>query len=123
MNFRKIFSVGVAALAFAACDSTPPNESGTLTAVLVSPNGAEGAAILDVVGDFESITAGNEVSLFTTPSANGMRAIVVRPAAGELSVRIAVDDVSRPPAVSIVEVSDGDDKLRTSLSGYRVEFR
>lgn len=123
-NRRSLVMVALCMLASTACDnSTPPNTAGTLTAVLVSPNGAEGAAILDVAGTVESFGADTGITVFTTPSATGTRVIVVRMTPGELSVRLALEDVSKPPTVSVVEVADGDDKLRQSLSGYRVELR
>ena len=123
MNRRILLLLALAAFSFAACDSTRQNTSGVLTAVLVSPHGAEGAAVLDVSGTTESFSATDGVSLFTTPSATGTRLIAVRLTPGELSLKVAVDDVSRPPAVTVVEVADGDDRLRASLTGYRVEFR
>jgi hypothetical protein len=123
MNRRSLLAMAIVALLFPACDSSSPTTAGTLTAVLVSPNGEEGAAVLDVSGTVESISAANGVSLHTTPVATGTRVIVVRLTPGELSLKVTVPDVSRPPGVTVVEVADGDDKLRQSLAGYRVEFR
>jgi len=123
MKHRFFLALAAMSLASAACDSTQPGGSGTLTTVLVSPNGAEGAAVLDVTGTFDSITAPGDVTVFTTPSANGTRIIVMRLTPGELSMNIAVPNVSRRPTVTVVEVADGDDKLRPSLSGYQVTFR
>ncbi|HEX6576421.1 MAG TPA: hypothetical protein VF042_15750 [Gemmatimonadaceae bacterium] len=116
--------VWIASLAvLAGCDSTRPNGPGTVTAALVSPNGAEGAAILDVTGTVESFKPSNNVSMYTTPSAAGTRVILVSLTPGDLSVKLSLADVSATPQVSVVEVADGDDKVRPSLTGYRVEFR
>jgi hypothetical protein len=123
MKHKIIFAIAVMSLAATACDSTQPGGSGTLKAVLVSPNGAEGAAVLDVTGTVESVTAPGDVTVFTTPSANGTRVIVMRLTPGELSMNIAVPNVSTRPVVTVVEVADGDDKIRPSLTGYQVTFR
>jgi len=123
MMRRLVIPLAMLALALTACDSTDPGGDANLTAVLVSPNGAEGAAILDVTGTVESFTAPSGMSVYTTPSGNGTRVIVVRLAPGELSVNLAVADASNPPAISVVEVADGNNQLRQSVSGYTVSFR
>lgn len=106
-----------------SCDrATDPGGPGTLTASLVSPNGAEGAAVLDIAGTVETVTGNDDVAAYTTPSATGTRVILVRMNAGAISVKLRVPDVSRPPQVSVVEVADGDDRLRSSLEGYRVDI-
>jgi hypothetical protein len=106
-----------------ACDgSTEPSGPGTLTASLVSPNGAEGAAVLDITGTVETVTGNDDVAAYTTPGATGTRVVLVRMNPGALTVRFRVPDVSRPPQVSVVEVADGDDRVRSSLDGYRVEI-
>jgi len=69
------------------------------------------------------VSATGDVSLYTTPSAAGTRVILVRMTPGELSMKVSLADVSQTPQVSVVEVADGDDKVRASLTGYRVEFR
>ena len=124
MKHPTLAAFAVAALAFAGCEgSTRPDGPGTLTAVLVSPNGAEGAAILDVVGQVDSFDGSSDVSVYTTPTANGTRAIVVRLSPGALQMSMRVPDVSNPPAITVVEVAGGDDKLRPSVAGYRVDIR
>ena len=107
-----------------SCDSTEPKGGpGTVTAVLVSPNGPEGAAVLDVNGVVESFTATNDVSVYTTPSSTGTRVVLVRVTPGELSVKMKVSNTLEPPPVTVVEVAGGDDKLRASVSGYQVAFQ
>ena len=112
------------ALTVVSCDSTEPNGGpGTVTAVLVSPNGPEGAAVLDVSGAVESFTGTKDVSVHTTPASGGTRVIIVRLNPGELSVNMKVANTDEPPPVTVVEVADGDNRLRTSTTGYQVTFR
>lgn len=122
---KSVSILACAALTFVAtaCDSTQPKHSGTLTAVLASPNGPEGAAVLDVSGPVDTVTAVEGTQLFQTPTATGKRIILVRLAAGELSMRVAVPDVGSLPQISVVEVADGDNKIRQSTSGYTVSFK
>ncbi len=94
-----------------------------MTAALVSPNGAEGAAVVDVAGTVENISGSSGVSVYTTPSATGTRVILVRMTPGALEMSFRTQDISRPPNISVVEVADGDDAVRASLTGYRMEFR
>lgn len=111
-------------LLLAACDSsTRPGGRGTLTAQLTSPNGADGAAVLDVVGAVESLAAPSDVSIYTTPIANGTRVVLVRMTPGELSMNVTVADISKPPAISVVQVADGGDRLREPLTQYAVTLR
>jgi hypothetical protein len=117
-------AVAVAALLTASCDnSTGSSGPGPLSAVLVSPNGNEGAAVLDVVGSVESVTTPDGVAAYTTPAANGLRIVLVRLDAGPLSMTLKVPDISNPPALSVVEVAGPDNALRQSLAGYRVEIQ
>ena len=120
---RKLLVCVTSVLLLASCDSTNPSGPGTLTAVLKSPNGAEGAAVLDVEGIVESMSANGDVTLYQTPSGQATRAVLVRLTPGELSMKVTLADVSRTPQITVVEVADGDNKVRPSVSGYNVEFR
>ena len=112
-----------AALLSSGCENSNASSGpGPLSAALVSPNGNEGAAVLDVAGTVTSVTTPNGVTAYTTPSANGLRIVLVRLDAGTLSMKLNVPDVSKPPNVSVVEVAGPDDVLRQSLTGYRVEI-
>ena len=120
---RKLFVCITSVILLGSCDSTRPGGSGTLTAVVTSPNGAEGAAVLDVEGVVESLSANGNVALYTTPLGQATRVILVRTTPGELSMKVSLADVSQTPRITVVEVADGDNKVRPSVSGYQVELR
>jgi hypothetical protein len=61
--------------------------------------------------------------VFTTPIANGTRVIVVRLNPGTLQMSMRIPDVSNPPAITVVEVAAGDDRLRPSVAGYGVDIK
>ena len=124
MRHRILAVLVIAATGLAGCEgSTRPDGPGTLTAALVSPNGAEGAAILDVVGSVDTFSGSSDVSVHTTPIANGTRVIVVRLNPGTLQMSMRVPNLSNPPAITVVEVAAGDDTLRPSVADYSVDIR
>jgi len=110
-----------------ACDSTgpaggPASGPGQLEAVLESPNGSEGAAMLQFVGPGITGVQAQGAEIYRTTSGDTTRVIVVVETAGKLSVFLQLTDLSMPPDWTILQVSGPDDALRPSLSGYRVAF-
>ena len=124
MKHRFVIAVAVSVMLVAACDnSARPGGGGNVDAVLVSPNGDEGAAVLDVTGTVESFTGTEGVSVYTTPTSTGTRVVLVRLTPGTLSMKLSLQDQDRLPAISVVEVADGDDRVRQSVAGYTVELK
>lgn len=124
MKHRLVIAAAVSALLINACDnSTRPGGGGTVNAVVVSPNGDEGAAVLDVVGTVESFTGTEGVSVYTTATTTGTRVVLVRLTPGTLSMKLALQDQDRLPAISVIEVADADDRVRPSIAGYAVELK
>ncbi len=125
MHFVARWTVLILALAAAGCDGGGTGEApagGEYVAALESPNGPEGAALLEMSGSgVESITA-TSLSLFRQPTSAGTRLMLVREPAGRLEFRVRMAAGSRPPAVRVVEVVDGADRQRASLDGYEVTF-
>jgi hypothetical protein len=125
-SFRaSAFAAAIACLlAAAACDDAPPEPQplpGDLAVRVVSPNGSEGAAVLET-GD-EGIT---ELSLeeglraFRWSEGGLTRIVLLRDEAGEIRFRMNVDDVNSPPRLHVVEVADAANRLRADLTGYDV---
>ncbi len=117
-------AVTVLVLAAVGCggDVGPEIRPGFLTASLVSPNGAEGAALISVVG----VGVGNVEStggrVFTFSRGDTTRILVVLDSPGVLGFRFSVPDVGSPPVAMVVQVADGGNALRADLSAYRVRF-
>jgi hypothetical protein len=116
--------LGILAVALGACDSTGPagpKGPGTLTATLVSPNGAEGSAVFEITGGIDLgfvITTGGEV--FHQHSGGTSRVVVILDDPGEIRFRVGTEDVAEIPQVAVIQVADGENHLRPSLSGYEV---
>ena len=123
MTFRRILSALTLALLAACADEGPVSGPGTMTAILVSPNGPEGAALVILIGSGVgqiNPVGGTEVYSY---SANGTTQIVlINQAGGELSFQVAVADTTDLPGVVVQEVAGPDDQLRSPTSEYELEF-
>lgn len=113
-----------ALLTLAACgDALPISGPGTLTAVLVSPNGDEGAAVISFAGTGVGAIGPVSGEVFSRVDGNSVTVVVINEPGGQLSFSVALTDTLQKPVASIEQVAAPDDELRTTLSGYVVEFR
>ncbi len=110
------------ALALVACstDGTAPNRPGEIRAVVVSPDGVLGAAVLELGGISEIRPVGGRA--FTERHGDVLRVVIVLDEPGQIEFRIRLADMAGQPSATIVEVADGDNQVPESISGYRVEF-
>ncbi|HEX6370589.1 MAG TPA: hypothetical protein VF006_16820 [Longimicrobium sp.] len=113
-----------AALSAGACDrgGTGVPDGGEYRAVLQSPNGAEGAAAIELTGPgIQSVTAATG-RLFTQTAGTTTRVVLVHEPAAAIEFRVTMAPGQAPPAARVVEVADGNDQPRASLAGYAVTF-
>jgi len=113
--------------ALASCNDNPTSgdvrQPGVMTATLVSPNGAEGSALLEVgSGTVLDVTPVESYVRAYRVAANPVRIVVLRLEPGDIAFRLTTDDVNRPPELRVVDVGGPDDQLRPSLSGYSVSL-
>ena len=121
--FRWLACAGVL-LTVAACgDAGPVSGPGTLTAVLVSPNGAEGAAVVSLSGTGVGAVGAVSGEVFSRVDGNTVTVVVINEPGGELSFSVALADTIQRPIGSIEQVAGPNDELRSTLSGYSLEFR
>jgi hypothetical protein len=100
-----------------------PRGPGSVGVDLVSPHGAEGSAVFEVVGGtgLGAVTAlGGEV--FYEHGTDATRVVIVLDTSGHIGFRIRSQDVRNLPTVTLVQVADGNDQLRGSLAGYEIEL-
>lgn len=111
-------------VALVACaDEGPLSGPGTLTATLMSPNGAEGAALVILVGEgIGAVTAVGATEVHTRAGAGSMQIVLINQQGGDLSFQLAVADTTQPPQAIVQEVAGPDDELRSVLTAYVVEF-
>lgn len=109
----------------AGCDRGPtdaPPEPATLLVTLVSPHGAEGAAVVELQGAAVDSITPDAGTLFVERQGEVARVVVIAPVAGELRFRVHLSDSRRPPTATVVEVADAEDRPRNSLAGYSVRL-
>lgn len=118
--------VGVAMLIAlaASCDSGPtgPSGPGQLDALLISPNGAEAAAVLQLTGTGIGAIEVEGGNLFRETDGNATRIVVILDEPGNVRFKVHVAERSEPPGVLVLEVADGNNEVRSQLGAYRVEF-
>lgn len=123
---RVLVAAAAALVASAACQDAPPGPApvpGDLLVTLVSPNGAEGAALLTTAeAGIVEVTADAPVQAFHWREAAVDRIVVLRDDAGVIRFRMSVEDVLRPPQLVVAEVADAANRLRATLTGYDVEI-
>lgn len=105
------------------CDGGSESAPGVLTATLVSPSGPEGAAHVRLIGEGLGAVQGMGALAFSEARGDTLEVVLVREAPGELAFTVAVADTTRRPVALVVEVADGDNRLRGALSTYRLEVR
>jgi len=114
----------LAALAVSACSDTGPVAgAGTRTGRLVSPNGAEGAAVLVLIGGgIGQVTPVGETRVFRGGGEGKVRIVLVDEDGGELAFQVEVADTTAPLVTVVEQVAAPDDALRVGLAAYRVVF-
>ncbi len=117
-------TVGLSALLLWSCgsESPVPLGPGEVRGVLVSPHGAEAAAVISLSGTGISDVQAERGSLFQQTDGSLTRVVLILDEPGEMSFTVRVTERSEPPAANVLEVADEDNKLRDRLPLYRVEF-
>lgn len=120
----RIGAVLAMAVAAGCADQGPVSGPGKLIGTLVSPNGAEGAAHVVLLGDgVEAVSALGEAELHNYRSAGDeTHLVLIHPTGGALAFQVVVADTTRPPTALVQQVAGPDDELRANLDSYRVEL-
>jgi hypothetical protein len=111
-------------LAAACGDGGPESGPGTLTATVLSPNGAEGAAVVEVFGPGIGAVGALEGRVFSERRGDTVRVVMVRDGdAGDLRFTLSVADTTEFFGGTVLEVAGPDDALRAGVSSYTLEVR
>ena len=104
-------------------DDKGPRGPGTFFATLVSPQGAEGSAVFEIVGGsgLGAITAEGGQAFYHYQG-NGARIVIVLDEPGTVRFELRSEDVSVVPSATVTQVADGENQLRTALASYSVEL-
>jgi hypothetical protein len=110
-------------LSVACADQSPPGP-GILTATLKSPNGAEGAALVVLMGPgIGEVTPVGNNQLYSSSNLDEVRIVLINQIDGDLAFRVQVADTTMEPTAIVEEVANPDNKIRLTLDGYQLEFR
>ncbi len=107
-----------------SCGDGPlqPLGPGQVDGVLVSPNGAEAAAVVVLSGIGIGAIEVDDGTAFVEADGNTTRLVIILENPGDIRFRVTVTERSEPPEVVVVEVADGSNQLRSAATEYRVEF-
>ncbi len=108
-------------VAVASCGSEPvgPVGPGQLRVTLHSANSDDAAAVLELSGSglrAAEVTGGD---VFLKQVGNKTRVVIVLNDPGQIDFLLDVDDMSRLPTVTVIEVADHNNQLRGSIADYR----
>ncbi len=103
-------------------DGGPRSGPGIVTAEVRSPNGPEGAALIELLGAGIDGVESESGWIFSSSGPESTRVLVVLDRPGPLRFRVAVPDTTAPPGAVVLEVADGANDLRSNPGAYRVEF-
>jgi len=125
---RRLLSALLLALLFGGCggDDDPievPAGPGTMTATLDSPNGVEGGALIHLIGAGASSVTAPTGDLWTNQTGDTVKVLLLRETPGDLVLGFNLPDTTQLPQVRILQVTDGANQLRSSLSGYSLRIQ
>ena len=105
----------------AAChDGSSPKRSGAAGSV-VSPNGAEGAAVIEFAGVVSSISVPGGVG-YLSSSGGVTRAALILQQPGTIRFSLPGVAIGSGPAATVIEVADGSNQPRAAVAGYTVTY-
>lgn len=105
-------------------DITSVPVPGELVISVVSPNGPEGAAVLETEDrGVLSVASAPSGQVFIGGTQLLTRIIVILSEPGPIVATLNVADVNDPPRFRIVEVADDSNVVRESLGGYSLSMR
>ena len=102
-----------------ACEDSPA--PGRFTVSLVSPNSAEGAATIRLVGPGLQGVVPITGEAYGRIRGDTLEVMVLRETPGLIRFGLDVSDVTRRPRAQVVQVAGPDNELRGALSDYVVE--
>ncbi len=109
------------ALTTLACSDAAPELGAIFQAAVVSPNGDDGAALIELVGPLRGVEAPTEVELLTTTSGDTTWVFLALETPGRITFTLTGSPGSATPDARILQIADGKNDLRL-LDGYSVEL-
>jgi len=103
----------------AGCSDSQPGE---IEVFLLSPNGREAAAIVELEGMFDQVTAPTSAVVFSEIVDGRTRVAIMMRNFGDVWFRVFVPSLSDPPAARVLEVAGPNNEIRDDVEGYTLQF-
>jgi hypothetical protein len=115
--------ITAAALLLGGCsgDGSPTEQLTGAIAHIDSPNGAEGAAIVEFAGSVREIVVVGGTS-YVRAVGGVSRAAIVLDKPGTIRFSLPDFEPSAAPTATVLEVAAGDNALRANVAAYRVTY-
>lgn len=101
------------------CGDAQPGE---VDVFLVSPNGPESAAIVELDGVFDQVSAPPSAVAFSEIVDGRTRIAIMMRTHGEVWFSVLVPNASDPPPGLVLEVAGPSNEIRASVEGYGLQF-
>ena len=102
-----------------ACGDSQPGE---VDVFLVSPNGPESAAIVELDGVFDRVSAPPSAVAFSEIVDGRTRVAIMMRTHGEVWFSVLVPNVSDPPPGRVLEVAGPTNAIRANVEDYGLQF-
>ena len=118
------FATFLALSLLVACADQSPAGPGILTGTLKSPHGAEGAALVVLMGSgIGEVTPVGSNQVYSSSNLDEVRIVLINQNDGTLAFRVEVADTTIEPNAIVEEVANPHNQIRSTLDGYQLEFR
>jgi hypothetical protein len=122
--FRRFLLLGCLLFWPLGCDLLGPDEPrgpGIFSLAVLSPHGAEGSAVLAIKGGegLGAVWAEGGEALYQR-AGGSIRVVVVLDDPGQLRLRVRTEEIREHPEAELLQVADGNNRLRSSLAGYSI---
>jgi hypothetical protein len=104
-------------------ESSGPSGPGQLHISLESSHADDAAAVLELSGSGLGAVEVPGGEAFLQREDNVIRVVVILDDPGKIAFSIDVDDISQRPTVRILEVADGNNRLRDSVADYETTLQ
>jgi len=99
----------------------PPRGGSSVTLRLVSPNGPEGAAVLELDAAPVQDVSGDSDRVYFARVGQRLRVVLLSARPGELRAVVTVSDPGAALHPTVLQVADSLNQLRPDVSGYAVK--
>lgn len=114
----------VCVVLLAACGTdVPASGPGEFRGELIGPNGAEGAAVVVLVGEgIQGVQGSGDTEVHASIGSEATQLVLLNQVGGSLTFVVSVSDTTAALSAVVQEVAGPDDELRDDPGAYRVGF-